>query len=46
MTGSSIWTSESQAKPPAPPMWLDELRALVGQAFSLPPEVGGSKWAA
>ena len=32
----SISTSASQAKPPAPPLWLNELWALVGQAFSLP----------
>src|SRR5215471_12724635 len=34
--GRSIWTSASQAKPPAPPSWLNELWASVGQAFSLP----------
>jgi hypothetical protein len=34
--GRSIWTFDSQAKPPAPPVWLNELGALVGQAFSLP----------
>jgi hypothetical protein len=26
----------SQAKPPAPPFRLNELKAMVGQAFSLP----------
>ena len=26
----------AQAKPPVPPLWLNELWALVGQAFSLP----------
>jgi hypothetical protein len=37
---SSLWqsisTSDSQAKPPAPPLWLNEVWTLVGQAFSLP----------
>jgi hypothetical protein len=32
----SISTSDSQAKPPAPPLWLNELWPSVGQAFSLP----------
>jgi membrane protein DedA with SNARE-associated domain len=34
--GRSTWTSGSQAKQPAPPSWLNELWASVGQAFSLP----------
>jgi len=34
--GRGIWTRGSQAKTPAPPLCIEVLWALVGQAFSLP----------
>jgi 4-amino-4-deoxy-L-arabinose transferase-like glycosyltransferase len=34
--GRSGPVSKSQAKPPAPPTWINSLRSRVGQAFSLP----------